>query len=334
MNRKIKIVLTMFGLCFAGAGNIFAQQNIQFTQYIFNSLSVNPAYAGYKEQWFAQLGLRNQWLGVEDAPKTGQFSIDGVTGGLRKNIGVGLQFTADQLGAQSSNSVYANLAYRLQLDDIDTRRLSFGIGFGVTQYGLDGAKLRAVNPADVELSTSNLNNLIPDVRAGVYYYAPKWYAGLSVMDLFSASGDNNFFRWRDGNVQSIRRKKHLYFMTGFIFDVDEQLKIKPSVLFKEDFKGPTITDFNVMAIFNKRLWLGASYRTNFKLWKNYSSEELLYNSNAIAGIAQFYITRQLRIGYSYDYGLSSIASVMREAHEITIGFALPQNSRVMSPRFF
>jgi type IX secretion system PorP/SprF family membrane protein len=137
--KKHYIKKTIIGLSFilAGIKPAGAQQNIQFTQYIFNSMSVNPAYAGYKEEWFGQLALRSQWTGLEGAPKTGQISFDGVVDPVSKRMGVGIQATADRLGPQSSTSAYANFAYRLRLNAADTQRLSFGIAMGVTGYGLD-----------------------------------------------------------------------------------------------------------------------------------------------------------------------------------------------------
>lgn len=313
----------------------YAQQNIQFTQYIFNSLSVNPAYAGYKEEWFAQLGLRSQWASVDGAPKTGQLSLDGIVSPRHKNIGVGLQITSDMVGPQSATSAYASFAYRLQLNDTDTKRLSFGIGAGITQFNLDESKLRATNPADIALGTATLNSFIPDIRFGAYYYTPRWYAGFSVLDLVSASQDNSIFKWSEGSDQNIKREPHLYFMSGMLFDLSEQIKFKPSVLFKEDFKGPTSADINTMFIFNKRIWLGASYRSGFKLWKQYNTEETLNINNAVAGIVQLYINDKIRVGYSYDYGLNSIANTMRGAHEISIGFTFSRReNRLLSPRFF
>src|SRR5690606_10112020 len=102
-------------LLLLGAGKFaHAQQNIQFTQYIFNSMSVNPGYTGYKEEWFGQLGLRSQWVGLDGAPRTGLLSIDGIVDPVRKRHGLGLQIIADELGPQGATSAYANYAFRLR----------------------------------------------------------------------------------------------------------------------------------------------------------------------------------------------------------------------------
>ena len=128
MNKNtIRRLVLGVGTLFAGLGSVNAQQNIQFTQYMFNTLSVNPAYAGYKEDWFAQTALRNQWVGIKGAPQTAQFSVDGILDPYTKRLGIGVQVTADKLAAQTASSGYVNLAYRLRLDEDDTKRLSFGM---------------------------------------------------------------------------------------------------------------------------------------------------------------------------------------------------------------
>ncbi|MCL4637928.1 MULTISPECIES: PorP/SprF family type IX secretion system membrane protein [Olivibacter] len=329
--KRLVIVLTLA----LGLGEVKAQQNIQFTQYIFNSLSVNPAYAGYKEEWFAQMALRSQWTGIDGAPKTGQASIDGVLG-MNKNTGVGLQVTADKLGAQSATSVYANYAYRLRLDAEDTQRLSFGIGAGITQYGLDGNELRTTYPGDPTIPPGKISNTIPDIRFGVYYYNPRWYLGVSMMDLLSGDQSNNIFRWDANATSNLKRKRHMYLIGGALFDLSEDMKLRPSVMVMEDFKGPTNVDLNAMFIFGERVWLGAGYRMGLKMGKSYANgQQNLRSSNAITGVAQFYVTERLRIGYSYDHILSRLSSVQNGTHEVTIGLTFPQSGyRLISPRFF
>lgn len=335
---KLKHIVGMIILASLSlAKNAQAQQNIQFTQYIFNSLSVNPAYAGYKEEWFAQLGLRSQWVGLDGAPKTGQLSIDGLLNGDSKRHGVGLQLTADKLGAQAATSAYLNYAFRLRLDELDTKRLSFGVGAGVSQYSLDGTVLTP-SPGDWEdptLSRGKETTLTPDLRFGVYYTSPKWYAGVSVMDLLAGDKSNSIFN-RDDNAFTIARKRHVYLIAGALMDINQDLKLRPSILIKEDFKGPTSLDLNAMFIFGEQFWLGAGYRTGVSMWnKDYEQGQNLSKLNSFSGIAQFYVSERLRIGYSYDYILSKLSSAQNGTHEITLGLTFPQkNRRILSPRYF
>lgn len=334
-NYYIKLIIG-FGLILAGNRPAAAQQNIQFTQYIFNAMSVNPAYAGYKEEWFGQLGLRSQWAGLDGAPKTGQLSFDGVIDPVNKRLGIGLQVTADKLGPQSATSAYANFAYRLRLNAEDTQRLSFGIGVGLTNYGLDGTQLSPVDQGDQNLPAGQISSTIPDARFGIYYYNPKFYIGASVMDLFSGDGNNGIFKWDAGTSANLKRKRHVYLIAGMLNDLAEGIKLRPSILLKEDFKGPTSLDLSSMFIFNERVWLGASYRMGMNIWgKDYSEGLALSNTNSISGVAQFYVNNNLRIGYSYDYMLNKLGSTQSGTHEITLGMTFPRSfSRLLSPRFF
>lgn len=324
-----------FGLTLTGIIPVNAQQNIQFTQYIFNSLSVNPAYAGYKEEWFGQLALRSQWTDINGAPKTGQFSVDGILDPEYKRMGLGVQVTADKLGPQSAVSAYANYAYRLQLDAADTKRLSFGIGLGVTNYGLDATMLSAVGPNDPNLNRGQLNSVVPNARVGVYYYDPQFYVGASIMDLFSSDKQNGVLTADDYSMENIKRRRHVYLIAGILTNLSEDVKLKPGILVKEDFKGPTSLDLNGMFIFADRIWLGASYRTGINLWKkDYNRDLDLTRLNSLAGIAQFYVSDHLRIGYSYDHLLNDLGN-SGGTHEISLGFTLSKKSRrLVSPRFF
>lgn len=334
--QYIKRTVLILSLILAGLKPAGAQQNIQFTQYVFNSLSVNPAYAGYKEEWFGQMALRSQWTGLTGAPKTGQLSIDGILDPTSKRMGVGLQITSDKLGPQSATSVYANYAYRLRLNTEDTQRLSFGIGVGVTNYGLDGTMLKAGMYGDPNMPIGQISSFIPDARFGVYYYNPRFYVGASVMDLLSGDNSNNIFRWDAGTTENLKRKRHLYLIAGTLHSFSEEVKFKPSIMLKEDFKGPTSLDLNAMFIFKDRLWLGGSYRTGVKLWdKSFDTGKNLTNLNSISGVVQIYITNKLRVGYSYDYMLNILNTATAGSHEITLGITFPRGAnRLLSPRFF
>ncbi|TAH03609.1 MAG: type IX secretion system membrane protein PorP/SprF [Sphingobacteriales bacterium] len=334
--RNIKKNIILVLLCIASYTTASAQQNIQFTQYMFNSLSVNPAYAGYKEEWFVQSGLRTQWVGIDGAPKTGSLSVDGIIDPENKKMGIGLQLTGDKLGPQSAVSGYLNYSYRLQLDQFDTQRLSFGLGVGMTNYTLDGSVLNSVIKNDPTVPTTQFSNFVPDARIGVYYNTSRFYAGLSLTDLFSGGTASNFVDINSVSYTNIRRKPTLYFILGTLHNLNEEVKIRPSVLFKDDFKGPSSVDINTMLIFKDKFWIGASYRTglNIKV-ENYSQGQMLSSLNSISGVLQLFVTDELRVGYSYDYGLNSLRNQQSGSHELTIGLTLPRkNQRILSPRYF
>jgi type IX secretion system PorP/SprF family membrane protein len=331
-NKRITICL---GIILAGIMSANAQQNIQFTQYIFNSLSVNPAYAGYKEEWFGQMALRKQWAGLNGSPQTGQISFDGIVDPVTKRMGVGLQVTADKLGPQSATAAYANFAYRLRLNADDDARLSFGLALGVTNYTLDGTNLDPLDFGDRNLPNGQASNFIPDGRFGVYYYTPKWYIGGSVMDIL-ANTSSDRVETDAGTSQNLKRKRHVYVIAGMVHNLSDDIKIRPSILLKEDFKGPTSADLSAIFILNERFWIGGSYRTGLNLWnKEFSNGIKLSNTNSFSGLVQFHVNTNFRIGYSYDYMLNRLGNAEAGTHELTVGMTFPRSfSRLLSPRFF
>lgn len=333
-NIKSILFVSMVLLAMKGHG----QQNIQFTQYIFNSISVNPAYTGYKEEWFAQMGLRSQWSGWEGAPKTGSISIDGVLDPVERRHGVGLQVTGDKLGAQGATSIFANYALRLQLDQADEHRLALGVAGGVTQYSLDGNKLTSVDGGDFAIPDHMISTWKPDIRLGVHYSNPKWYAGVSVQDLFANSNSGEDFQFNQNSLESLYRKVHGYFMAGALFELDPGLALRPSLLIKDDFKGPTSLDLNAMFIFNDKFWIGGGYRTRARIFdRDYNSVSVnkLSSLNSFSGVAQFYVTPKFRIGYSYDHMLNRMSGLQNGSHELTLGITFGRMFRqILSPRYF
>lgn len=321
-----------------GGLGAFAQQNIQFTQYIFNSMSVNPAYAGYKEEWFGQLGLRSQWTGWDGAPKTGSLSIDGVLDPVERRHGVGLQITGDRLGLQDALSVYANYALRLQLDENDEHRLALGVAGGVTQYGLDGSRAEMVDDFDDLIPPGKLSTWRPDIRLGVYYSNPRWYAGVAVQDLFAGTESDEDFQFNQNSLESIYRNVHGYFIAGALFELEQGLLLRPSLLVKDDLRGPTSLDVNAMFIFNDKFWIGGGYRTRARIfdrdYQDYSAAKLSA-LNSFSAIAQFYVTPQFRVGYSYDHMLNRMAGLQSGTHEVTLGVTFGRaNRQILSPRYF
>lgn len=309
----------------------FAQQTIQFSQYVFNGLAVNPAYAGYKEDWTVNLSFRSQWVGIDGAPRTGTASIDGLTKNPDKKVGLGLIATTDRLGPQNTSSVYGNYAYRLRLDDADTKRLSFGIAFGATQYSLDGNKFIATDPGDGTIPVGQQSKLSPDVRFGIYYYTPSFYIGASAIDLLSGQGDDV----TADSYRIIKQVRHLYLTGGVMVPLSESLDLKPTFMLKEDFKGPTNLDLNAYLLISKTVWIGASYRTGVKLWEKSNLQKGLDQNDAISGIVEVFLNPRFRVGYSYDYTTSKLSNYQQGSHEISLSFSLQgKRERVMSPRYF
>ncbi|RWY45995.1 PorP/SprF family type IX secretion system membrane protein [Mucilaginibacter gilvus] len=320
--KKYSLLLIMG----AALQNSYAQQTVQFSQYMFNGLVVNPAYAGYKEDWTLNLSSRLQWAGIDGAPRTNTISVDGVLNPDNKNVAFGFLATNDRLGPENNTSFYANYAYRLRLDDEDTKRLSFGFGAGLVQYRIDASKFNANDPTDGGI-IGNENTLMADFRLGVYYTTPLFYVGASVLNLFSKPVSG-------GNTLVINPVPHGYLTTGAVIALSNTIDIKPSVMLKGDLKSPAGLDLTTYLLFDKKLWLGASYNTGVNL-KRSGQYKGLDKSNSVTGIAQFNINDFLRFGYSYDFSTSALSTYQSGTHEVSLSLSFRRKQpRVISPRFF
>ncbi|OCX53418.1 hypothetical protein BEL04_03715 [Mucilaginibacter sp. PPCGB 2223] len=322
VKRYILLACMAFGLV-----KSYAQQTVQFSQYIFNGLAVNPAYAGYKQDWTLNLSSRLQWTGIDGAPKTSTVSADGLTN--NSNIGLGAIATSDRLGPQNTSSLYFNYAYRLKLDENDTRRLSFGLATGLVQYSLDGSKFNATDVGDGVVPSGNESKLTPDFRIGIYYYTPNYYFGASVLNVLS--GTAGFV----DNPAVIRETRHAYLTAGVLFELSDNIDLKPSVMFKEDFKSPTNLDLNAFVLVNKTIWLGASYRTGVTIWNKTNLQNGLDKSDAIAAIFELKVNDVFRFGYSYDFTTSQLSGYQSGTHELSLSLTFKSKKpRILSPRYF
>lgn len=323
---KLYILLVMLALLTLKAE---AQQTIQLSQYMFSGLALNPAYAGYKEDWTLNLSSRVQWVGINDAPQTNTLSIDGLANSDNPNVGVGLMATVDKLGPESSSSIYVNYAYRLQLDALDTKRLCFGIGVGAMQYSLDGSEFNEIDAGDMLIPSGTESKLTPDFRFGIYYYSPKIYFGASVFNLLS----DEFNRITD-NPEVIKPVRTIYLTGGAMLPLSDYVDIKPSVMVQEDFKGPTNISLTTYLAFNRRFWIGGSYRTGISAW-NSNLVRNLNQQDAAAAIVQVYLGENIRVGYAYDFTTSKLASYQNGTHELSVSITFPgKKQRVVSPRYF
>ncbi|TCC87867.1 PorP/SprF family type IX secretion system membrane protein [Pedobacter hiemivivus] len=322
-----KLMITI-GICTASLLSV-AQQDAQFSQYMFNGIYINPAYAGYKEQLNLHSFYRNQWTGVRGAPKTFSFAVDAIAND--GNVGLALQVASDVVGAQNTLSAYANYAYRLRIGQSESSRLAFGVAAGIIQHGIDGAKLNPYDGNDPGIPVGTESVLTPDARAGVYYSDDRFYAGFSVDNLIAQYASSDDFR-----EKGIRRPKmHYYLTAGMLFPLSEDILLKPSFLLKDDRGGPTSLDINSFVLLGNRIWIGASYRTGVSLYSKDYLQANLPKENALVGLVELFATDRLRIGYAYDHNLNKAGNFNNGSHEISIGFFFKRkSSRMLSPRYF
>lgn len=290
--------------CFTG----FAQQDAQFTQYMYNTININPAYAGSRGV-MSVFGLhRTQWVGLDGAPTSNAFSIN--TPINNSNIGVGLSVVSDKIGPTKDNTLSADVSYTIQTSE--TYKLSFGLKASANMFNLDTSLL---NPADAnDPNLQNFNNEIsPNFGAGIYLHSDKLYLGLSVPNFLQDS------KFNDNAVAVFQERMNFYFIGGYVFDLSQSVKFKPAFLTKAVTGSPLQVDVSANFLLFDKLTLGTAYR-----W-----------SAAFSAMAGFQISDGLFIGYSYDMETTELKNYNSGSHEVFLRFELFNRvSKMVSPRFF
>jgi type IX secretion system PorP/SprF family membrane protein len=303
-----------------------AQQDAQFSQYVFNGLYINPAYAGYKEDLYLNSFFRSQWTGLEGAPTTFSIAADGTV--KDGKVGLGIMLQHDQVGAQSNIAAYGNYSYRIQIGEHEHSKLAFGLGAGFVQTGIDGSKLNPVQSNDTYIPTGYQSVLLPDARLGVYYSNDRFFIGASV--------DNLIAHYIHPNATSALLipvpQPHEYFTTGALFNINYETKFKPSILIKDAPGAPTSLDINAFILMKERLWLGATYRTAVDIYNKPNLQKGMQKSSAMVAMAEFFVTETFRIGYSFDYSLNQLGSYGYGSHELSISILLRGNQPVDKTR--
>lgn len=287
--------------------NLRAQQDPQYTQYMYNMNVVNPAYAGSKESLSLTALYRKQWSGLDGAPETITFSAHSPLG---NNVGLGLSAIKDELGPISETNVYADFSYTLRLGD--QAKLAMGIKAGATFHDVGLIGLELQDPNDPFFS-QDISNVYPNVGAGAFFYTDKFYLGVSVPNFF------NSVHLDENDLKFGSETQHFFATTGYVFNVNDNLKLKPSVMVKSAFEAPLSFDANLNALIFDRFELGVSYRLD----------------DSFSGLVGFQVTDNLRVGYAYDHVVSDLKVVAPASHEVILTFDIFFNKRVLrSPRFF
>lgn len=306
-----KIILSILALSFAFI-KTQAQQDVMVSQYMFNGLLLNPAYSGSHKYFTSTLMHRSQWVKLEGAPITSILAVDGPI--KNKNIGLGLILMHDQIGATDQTDIYANYSYHLKLGN---GKFSFGIKAGVSKYLFNTNELVYWDENDNIYNQGNKQSAwLPKFGFGMYYYTDKWFTGISIPTLIAY--DKNYTFGADVNKSSLV-DRHYLLSGGLIFKLNEDFKMKPSVLVKYVPTAPVQADININVLYKNQFWIGASYRTG----------------DAISALIEYQTNFRFRIGYSYDFTLSNIKRYSNGTHEIMIGYDFGKDIvKTKTPRFF
>ncbi len=292
--------------CGEGWGEVAAQQDAQYSQYMFNQLALNPAFAGSRDRLSSSLLYRNQWTGIEGAPKTGALSVQMPL--QKKRIGVGAEIISEKLGPKSTNAILLSYAYRIPFAK---GKLSFGLRMGMYNYAFDWSKVDYKDKSDMYNTGIRDSKFTGTGDFGFYYYSRTFYWGM---------GMNHLNRGKVvslGSDSASRQAIHFFMPVGKAFQIGNVV-LNPTLLLKKANNAPASIDLSLNVLLKERIWLGMSVRSNYGL----------------VFLTQVMITENLKAGYSYDYGINKIGVAGKGSHEIMLGYDLNlRGAKMVMPRY-
>ena len=302
----MKTKLFSFVLMFTTFVN-YAQQDAQFTQYMYNTININPAYAGSRGALSIFALHRTQWVGLDGAPVTNVASVN--TPLNESNLGLGVTIINDKIGPTTENTISADVSYTVPTSE--TFKLSFGIKATANFFNLD---INRLNPAEADPSIRDFNNkFTPNIGAGVYLHSDKAYIGFSIPNFIESD------RYDDNEVAIFKEKINYYLIAGYVFDMNESIKFKPALLTKIVEGAPIQVDLSGNFMFNDKFVLGVAYR-----W-----------SAAVSAMVGFQVSEAMYIGYGYDHDTTRLKNYNSGSHEIFLRYEIfKNNGKITTPRFF
>ncbi|MFN3801018.1 type IX secretion system membrane protein PorP/SprF [Belliella pelovolcani] len=325
MKGIFKITMMTMLMAMVAIGSVESQQLPQFSQYIFNGLHINPAYAGYKGEPYIQSTYRSQWVGFEGAPTT--FTVTADLSANEGLMGFGVSILSDKMGPTNTSGAMLSYAYRIQ-----TGRNSFlglGASVGASEYAIDGDMLRANDPNDPNIPEGRVNMFTPNMNMGLFFHTDRFYAGASAYNMIGKGALER------EDIALAYHDFHYYITAGVMIPVSSSVQFKPSFLIKEVQGAPTSYDINGMVLFRERLWLGASYRSNVQIGGMEHLQDNLNQRNAVAFLLEVFATNNLRLGYAYDHSMNVLSDYRNNSHEISVGYYIaPRKVTMKNPRWF
>lgn len=307
MRSSIRIAVLALALIFMRAS--YAQQDPLYSQYMFNMLAVNPAYAGSADIFTAMALSRHQWVGFAGAPSTQTLLAH--TPLKKESMSLGLSVLNDRIGPTRQTGFYGDYAYRIRTGK--NTRLAFGLKGGANLYQADLATLATVDPDAANASVQG--KWLPNFGFGLFWHSPTFYAGLSAPKLLQ----NEIDAIPAAGIVTAVERRHWFLTAGYVLDIDRSVKFKPSMMLRMVQGAPLSVDVNANFLFRERIWLGAMYRVG----------------NAFGVLGQYQVNDQLRIGYAFDLTTTRIGAYNAGTHELMLNYDLRFfTGRASSPRYF
>ena len=308
---KLERIIVLFVLIGSTVSSLcYSQQDSQYTQYMYNTVTINPAYAGNRGQLSTNLLYRAQWVGLDGAPEVFNFSVNTPVG--IKGVGLGLSFFNDRIGPSEENNVAMDFSYTINLSE--ETRLSFGLKAGFNLLNVDFSKLNIFDPTDPSFQNNIDNQVSPVIGTGFYLHSrDKWYVGLSAPNLLETD------HYDDSTVSTASERANVYLIGGYVFNLNDRLKFKPAFLGKAVSGAPLALDFSANFLFNEVFTIGAAYRLDA----------------AVSALAGFQVSPNILLGYAYDYDTTELGNYNSGSHEIFLRFEFGTRARNrVNPRFF
>jgi type IX secretion system PorP/SprF family membrane protein len=306
--KNKKYLLALFLLLATSPLKMMAQQLPLYSQYMFNTLEINPAYAGFRQAMQFTSVFRKQFNGIKGSPQTSMLSGDMPIGETR--LGIGLKIVDDRLSVTQNLGAQLAMSYRIEGDN---SKLAFGLQLGALNYKTDFSQLNITNAGD-PVFAQNLNALAANFGTGIFYNTDKFYAGLSSPNLVRAH-----LRKTDVALSeyTVKQNLHIYFNSGYLITINDNFVLKPSFLLRGVQGLPFNYDLNANLFFREIISGGLSYRSK----------------SALVGLLDFRLVPTLRLGYAYDYNLTRLNNFSRATHEIVLRFHIPIERDELMPSY-
>lgn len=309
-----KIIL--IGIAILGGLSTYAQQEAMFTHYMFNTLAINPAYAGSRDALTVTGLHRSQWVGFEGAPTTQTLTLHAPV--MNEKIGLGLSVLNDKIGPLNTTAIYGDFAYKIKVSD--KGKLAFGLKGGINLVQGDLNNLQLEDNSDDSFTNNIESDLLPNFGFGLYYSTSKWYVGLSTPKLLENKYSNSS---TTTSTKVSSEKRHYFLIAGTVFNLnkDGSLKLKPTTFVKVTNGAPLEADLTGMVIIKDKIEIGAMFRTG----------------DAAGLLLGYNFTEQLRFGYSFDWSFANTTGKYNSgSHEVMLryDFIFKDKAKIRSPRYF